>query len=160
MSTSASHSRHAVNRPSTLTLSSEFYSRKYDYLTTIVIYECRNNDFLSVAHRFGFFNLCFDQQLQLNTLTSIDTFSCLNGLDVTHQTAMREFPGLIPSSGKDLYVCSFVLLLGWFYFFVQNTLFVIDVLHFLSQCLFIQYTLHTAKYVTDYRDIKIQTYHH
>jgi len=123
MSTSASHSRHAVNRPSTLTLSSESYSRKYDKLPTVVIHQCYN-----ISETMTFFKKCCPQiwlslfmfwpisLKQLNTLTSIDTFSCLNGLDVTHQTVMREFPDLIPGFGKDLYVCLFVLLLGGFTF--------------------------------------------
>jgi len=37
---------------------------------------------------------------QLNGLTSIDTFNCLAGLDVIHQTVLREVRG----SSKDFYV--------------------------------------------------------
>jgi len=58
-------------------------------------------------------------------LTSIDTFSCLGSLEVTHPTVVREFPGSIPDSNKDFYVCFFVLLLLCFSFFVQ-TLFVMQ----------------------------------
>jgi len=36
---------------------------------------------------------------QLNSLTSIDTFSCLGDREVTLQTAVREVPGSIPGSG-------------------------------------------------------------
>jgi len=48
---------------------------------------------------------------QLNGLIAIDRFSCLGGLDVTHHTAMREGPGSIPGSGKDICGGVFVLLL-------------------------------------------------
>ena len=48
---------------------------------------------------------------QLNGLTAIDTFSCLDGLDVTHQTAERDYPGSIPGAGKDFYVCFFVIVI-------------------------------------------------
>ena len=40
---------------------------------------------------------------KLNSLTSIEMFSWLNWV--------RDFPGSIPGSGKDFYVCCFVLLL-------------------------------------------------
>ena len=36
-----------------------------------------------------------------NNLTSIDAFSCLGGLQVTHTTAVREVLGSFPDSGKD-----------------------------------------------------------
>jgi len=40
---------------------------------------------------------------QLNSSTAINTFSCLGGLEVTHQTAVPEVPGSIPCSGKEFY---------------------------------------------------------
>jgi len=48
---------------------------------------------------------------QLNSLTLNDTYSCLGGLEVTHQTAMLEVPGLIPGSSMDFNDCFFVLML-------------------------------------------------
>ena len=33
------------------------------------------------------------------------------GLEVTHQTVVREVPGSNPGSGKDIYACFFVILL-------------------------------------------------
>ena len=59
---------------------------------------------------------------QLNSLTSIDAFSCLDGQEVTLKTGMWEVLGSIPGPGKDFYVCFFVLLL-LLCFFVQKTLF-------------------------------------
>jgi len=41
---------------------------------------------------------------QLNSWTTIDTFICLGGSEVTHQTAVREVPCSIPGSGKDFNV--------------------------------------------------------
>jgi len=41
---------------------------------------------------------------RLNSLTTIDTFSCLGGPEVTHHSAVREVPGSIPDSGKAFYV--------------------------------------------------------
>jgi len=32
------------------------------------------------------------------------TFSCVGGPGATHQTAVLEFPGSTPGSGKDIYV--------------------------------------------------------
>jgi len=53
----------------------------------------------------------------------IDTFSCLVGVEVMHQTVVRKVLGLIFDSGKDFHVNSFVLLLfNCLYLFVQNTL--------------------------------------
>ena len=43
--------------------------------------------------------------IQFNSLTSIDTFSCLGGVHVTQYTAVGEIPG------SNFYVCFFVLLL-------------------------------------------------
>jgi len=64
---------------------------------------------------------------QLNSLTTLDSFSWLGGAVVTHPLWMQEVPGSIPGSGKGFYVWFFVLLLLCFYFFVQNTLFVTEV---------------------------------
>jgi len=60
---------------------------------------------------------------QLNSLTSIDTFTCLFGCKVTHPTAVHQVPGLISGPFKDLYVCLFVLLLFPFLYFVFKTLY-------------------------------------
>jgi len=62
----------------------------------------------------------------LNSLTAIDTFSWLGGLEVTHQDAVTEVPCSCSCSGKDIHVIFCVLLL-WvilLLFFVKNTLFV------------------------------------
>jgi len=45
---------------------------------------------------------------QANSLTFADTLSCLVDREVTHQTAVREFLGSSPGSGKDFNVCSLV----------------------------------------------------
>ena len=47
---------------------------------------------------------------RLNSLTTIDTFSCLCSPKVTHQTAVREVLGSIPGSGKDFCLISVLLL--------------------------------------------------
>ena len=59
---------------------------------------------------------------QLNSLTLIDTLSCLGGAVVTHPLWVQEAPGSIPGSGKGFLF--FMLLLLCFYFLSQNTLFV------------------------------------
>ena len=48
---------------------------------------------------------------QLNSSTSVDMLNCRCGLEVPHQTVVREVLGSITCSGKDFYVCVFVLLL-------------------------------------------------
>jgi len=75
----------------------------------------------NVAFLFMFWPIMLKQ---LNSLTSLDVFNWLCGQEVTLQTAVWEVPGSITGSGKDFYVCFFVLLLLCFYFFVQNTLFI------------------------------------
>ena len=60
---------------------------------------------------------------QLKSMTLINLFKLLDGLEVTHQIAVREVPGSIPDSGNDFYVCSLFCCCCVFYFFVQNTLF-------------------------------------
>ena len=57
---------------------------------------------------------------QWNRLTSIDVLSWLGGPQVTRQTEVREFPGSIPVSGINIYICFFVLLLCFCYIFVQK----------------------------------------
>ena len=56
----------------------------------------------------------------INSLTSIDMFSCLACRSVTHQTSVREVPSSIPGFGNAFYVCICVLLFMWFYFSVQK----------------------------------------
>ena len=57
---------------------------------------------------------------QLITLTSIDTFSCLGGTEVTHRTAVPEVSDSIPGSVKDLLAVVFLcFLLMCFNSFVQ-----------------------------------------
>jgi len=58
---------------------------------------------------------------QLNSLTLNDTYSCLSGLEVTHQTAMREVPGLIPDSSMDFNDCFFCFVFVVLLLFVQKT---------------------------------------
>jgi len=38
---------------------------------------------------------------QLNSVTSIETISCIGGIEATHQTGMQEVLGSIAGSGKD-----------------------------------------------------------
>jgi len=61
---------------------------------------------------------------QLNSLTTINTFSWLGGAVVTHPLWVQEVPGSIPGSSKGFYVWFLVLLLLCFYFLSKNTLFV------------------------------------
>jgi len=65
-------------------LSSEFYFRKNDKLTNIVIHA-----YLDMTEK------------KCNSLTSIDMFSCLGGLLVTHRIAVRDVPGSISVSDKE-----------------------------------------------------------
>jgi len=71
---------------------------------------------------------------ELNSLTTIDTFSCLSGLEVTHQTAAREVPGSIPGSDKDI-VFVFVAFSCYkrFYFFGANAMYCHKMLPFLFE---------------------------
>ena len=52
-----------------------------------------------MACKFVFVLLCFSPLL--NRLSSIATFSCLAGLQVTHQTAVREVPNSSPALAKN-----------------------------------------------------------
>jgi len=47
---------------------------------------------------------------QLNTFTSLDTFSCLGGREVTLQTGVREAPGLVPGTGMSAFFCFTVVI--------------------------------------------------
>ena len=69
------------------------------------------------------------RHITLNSLTSIDTLSCLGDLGVTHLTAVREFSGSITVSGM-------LCLLFWFLFvfFFQNTLVVMKSFNSILQC--------------------------
>ena len=58
---------------------------------------------------------------QLNSLTSIDVFICIDGADVTHPTAVREVPGSIPGPGR---IYCLLVVFVFYIFFVKNTLFV------------------------------------
>jgi len=70
---------------------------------------------------------------QLKSLTSIDMCSWLCGQEVILQTGVWKIQGSIPGSGKDFYVCFFVLLLFCFYFCPKNII-NINILHFDLQC--------------------------
>jgi len=69
---------------------------------------------------------------QLNSSTSIVTFSWPSGAVVTHPLWLREVPGSIPGSDKYLYVWFFVLLC--FYFFCPKK-------HYLSQNVAISFAM-------------------
>ena len=71
---------------------------------------------------------------QLNSLTTIDTFSWLGGAVVTHPLCVQEVPGSTPGAGKGFYVWFFVLLLLCFYFFVQKHIICHKSLQILLQC--------------------------
>ena len=71
---------------------------------------------------------------QLNSLSTIDTFSWLGGAAVTHPLWVQELPGSIPGSGKGFYVWFFVLLLLCFLLFVQKHIICHKILQFLLQC--------------------------
>jgi len=70
-------------------------------------------------------------------------FSCVGGLKVMHQTAVSAVPGSISGSGKDIYVCFFVLLLLCF---VQNPLIVGQFCNYLCNVI-VYSTYYTSKYV-------------
>ena len=67
---------------------------------------------------------------QLNSLTTIYTFSWLGGAVVMHPLSVQEVPGSIPGSGKGFYVGCFVLLLLCF-LFVQKHIIFHNILQFL-----------------------------
>ena len=71
---------------------------------------------------------------ELNGLTTIDILSWLGGAVVTHPLCVQEVPGSIPGSGKGFYVWYFVLLLLYFYFFVQKHIICRKILQFRLQC--------------------------
>jgi len=58
---------------------------------------------------------------QLKSLTSIDIFSCLGGLEVTHKTAVRKFKDLIPGSGKDICCCCVFTFLSKTHYLSRNS---------------------------------------
>jgi len=60
---------------------------------------------------------------QLNSLTSINTFSCLGGRKVTLQTGVRVVPGSIPGSGKGFCMFAFCFVVVVLLFVVQKSLF-------------------------------------
>jgi len=62
---------------------------------------------------------------QLNSLSTIDTFSWFGGPVVMHPLWVQEVPCSIPGSGKGFYVWFFVLLWLCFYFLSKT--------HYLSQ---------------------------
>ena len=65
---------------------------------------------------------------QFNSLTTMDTLSCLGGAVVTHPLWVQEVLGSIPISGKGFYVSFFALLLLCFTFLSEkNTFFVTKV---------------------------------
>jgi len=73
--------------------------------------------------RFCLFTVRLIAFKQLNSLTTIDTFSWLGGPEVTHPPWVQDVPGSIPGSDRDVYVWFCVLLLLWFYFFVKHIVF-------------------------------------
>ena len=79
--------------------------------------------------------------------------SCLDGQEV----AVQEVPNSIPGSGKDFYVCCLFVIVVVFTVLSKNSI-CYEIRQFLWQCLSIEYTYHTTKCVTDYKNIKIHTY--
>ena len=135
-------------------LSSESYSHKYKKLSNIVI-RAREN---ITEKRLCSISAC-EPHIQLplfifrpitmnhlNSLTLIGTFNCLGSLQVTHYTAVRELPGSIPGSGKDIYVCCCCCCCCGcccvLTFVLSKNIICLEFLQFLLQCLFICYTLH------------------
>ena len=57
---------------------------------------------------------------QLNSLTTIETLSCLAGAVVTHPLWVQEFPGSIPGSGKG-FIIDFLFCCWWVLLFVQTS---------------------------------------
>ena len=85
-------------------LSSASYSCKHAKLPNIVIHECgysRKTTLLEICGPLIWVCLFMFRPFTLNSLTLIDTFSCLVGRAVTLLTAMPEVPGSFPSYGKD-----------------------------------------------------------
>jgi len=94
---------------------------------------------------------------QLNSLTTIETLSWLAGAVVTHPLSVQEFAGSISGSGKGFYVWFFVLLLLCFYFLSNYTLFVANFCNSFFNVNLFSILKHIARFVTDYKGIKIQT---
>jgi len=93
---------------------------------------------------------------QLNSLTSIDIFSCVGSLEVTQQTLMREVPGSIPGTGQGFKFVFLLLLMLCVYFFVNYTLFVMNLAMLFAMLIYLVYLTY-CKYMTDYKGIKILT---
>ena len=96
---------------------------------------------------------------KLNGLTTLYNLSWLGGAVVTHPLWVQEVPCSIPSSGKDFYVWFFCIVVVVFLLFCQKiTLFVTQVCNsFYNFNLFS--ILDIARFMTDYKGIKIQTKH-
>jgi len=76
---------------------------------------------------------------QLNRLTTLVTLSLLAGAEVTHPLWVREVPGSIPGSGKDLYVWFCVLLLLCFYVLSKHAIFVTTLFSFFAMLIYLVY---------------------
>jgi len=96
------------------------------FLTNTVIHACLNITEKQCGPQIWLclFIFRFISFKELNNLTSIDTFPCLGGLEVTHQIVVRDVPCSIPGSCKinDFHVC---FLLLYFYICVHNILFAV-----------------------------------
>jgi len=115
-------------------LSSEFYSRKYEKLPSIVIYACT-----TIEETMNLFRLCLFTfrpiaSKQLNRLTTLDNLSWLSGAEVKHPLWVREIPGSIPGSDKGFYVSLFCFAVFVLLFFVQKHIIWHIILQFLLQC--------------------------
>ena len=102
-------------------LSSETYPYKYEKLPNVFIHTCTCKtitDKLNLLKMCGLqFRLCLFTfwpiaLKQLNSLTTINTFSLLVRLEVTHPTGVL---GSIPGSGKEFMFCFVVVVLLLFF---------------------------------------------
>jgi len=76
------------------------------------LYECRINELF-----------IYEKQMcsQLNSLTTIETFIWFGGREVTQHIAVTVVSGSTRRSGKDFYICFFVLLSLRIFVFVTKT---------------------------------------
>jgi len=71
---------------------------------------------------------------QLNSLTTLDTFSWLGGAVVTHSLWMQEVSGSISGSGKGFYVWLFCFVVVVLLLFVPKLIICHNILLLLLQC--------------------------
>jgi len=124
-----------IRKLSYYVISSSFFTVIY---VTRLTSKCINED-EPPPWKFSLFMFQTIAPKELNSLTTIVTFSWFGGAEVTHPLWLREVPGSIPGSGNAFSVWFFVLLLLCLYFFVKNTLFVTQLCNFFCKFHYLVY---------------------